>query len=138
LSAEETNVMLHYISLLSTFYLLKGTGDVAFRVADAMTKAYGTAVTSNLSAGESALLTPSKRQIVVCDINPEMLAVGRQRAPLILGARSDMVSIHCMLPCLLSILCVEDALHSTECADFVEFSLVMSVLFFNSIISFQN
>eukprot|EP00761_Pharyngomonas_kirbyi_P000433 gb/GECH01000433.1/.p1 GENE.gb/GECH01000433.1/~~gb/GECH01000433.1/.p1 ORF type:complete len:292 (+),score=76.32 gb/GECH01000433.1/:1-876(+) len=46
-----------------------GTGDIAFRIADALEKEYQKKTTNNQSS-----------KIVVCDINPSMLAVGKDRA----------------------------------------------------------
>lgn len=65
-----------------------GTGDVAFRVVEAMYKSYGndTMRSSGLSGVPDA-----DRQVVVCDINPDMLGVGRQRAPQMLPNKSDIV-----------------------------------------------
>jgi ubiquinone/menaquinone biosynthesis methyltransferase len=59
-----------------------GTGDISFRVAQQMFKFYGSDVTSICN---SPAADEGSRQIVVCDINPEMLAVGKSRAPQVLG-----------------------------------------------------
>ena len=67
-----------------------GTGDIAFRSVTAMAKAYGASF--DLSAlgsptcPSSCQVPESERQVVVCDINPEMLAVGASRATSVLGA----------------------------------------------------
>jgi 2-methoxy-6-polyprenyl-1,4-benzoquinol methylase len=61
-----------------------GTGDIAFRSAREMSKAFGASFElqqQQQKAGDSE----SDRQVVVCDINPEMLAVGASRAPSLLG-----------------------------------------------------
>ena len=64
-----------------------GTGDVAFRVVESMYKSYGEDSMRNCvrecSEGE--------RQVVVCDINPDMLGVGKQRAPQVLSSKSQIV-----------------------------------------------
>ena len=64
-----------------------GTGDVAFRSVTAMAKSYGAAF-DILQDGKRA---DGERQVVVCDINPEMLAVGASRAPSVLGDQSSSV-----------------------------------------------
>jgi len=57
-----------------------GTGDIAFRITQALFAAYDPATVLNAGPrGDGS--APQDRQVVVCDINPEMLAVGRQRAP---------------------------------------------------------
>jgi 2-methoxy-6-polyprenyl-1,4-benzoquinol methylase len=58
-----------------------GTGDVAFRSMNQMIKEYGSLERSNESDSGVIEGIPfdHNRQIVVCDINPEMLAVGRTR-----------------------------------------------------------
>jgi ubiquinone/menaquinone biosynthesis C-methylase UbiE len=48
-----------------------GTGDVAFRSLGQMAQHYGTFFNSS-----GADLPQADRQVVVCDINPEMLQVG--------------------------------------------------------------
>lgn len=55
-----------------------GTGDIAFRSALQISKAYNSKLHEMKNSGE--LDEPSKRPIIVCDINPEMLAVGKDRA----------------------------------------------------------
>ena len=64
-----------------------GTGDVAFRVVESMYKSYGTDVMRNCTHGGP----DGDRQVVVCDINPDMLGVGRHRAPQMLPNKSDIV-----------------------------------------------
>lgn len=66
-----------------------GTGDIAFRVIDALYAAYGHQAFQANSSSEGAL--DADKQVVVCDINPDMLAVGRQRAPTILHSKSEIV-----------------------------------------------
>eukprot|EP01038_Epipyxis_sp_PR26KG_P010214 gene10214-13742_t len=61
-----------------------GTGDVAFRSLKLLTKYYPN-ITSNL------MLAPSERQVVVCDINPDMLAVGQDRAPKQVGEKNSQM-----------------------------------------------
>lgn len=64
-----------------------GTGDVAFRVVESMYKSYGNDTMRNVSRGGP----DGERQVVVCDINPDMLAVGKMRAPQMVPNKSDMV-----------------------------------------------
>ena len=71
-----------------------GTGDIAFRIVDNLFAVYGhtTVINSSSSSSKSGLVPDQDRQVVVCDINPDMLAVGRQRAPIQLSSnRSDVV-----------------------------------------------
>ena len=70
-----------------------GTGDIAFRIVDNLFAVYGhTTVINSSSSSSSGALPDQDRQVVVCDINPDMLAVGRQRAPIQLSSnRSDVV-----------------------------------------------
>jgi 2-methoxy-6-polyprenyl-1,4-benzoquinol methylase len=92
-----------------------GTGDIAFRSMKAMADCYGSAfelrtdhmkfgegcyILNNTAEhqdqeesdmhhheGEDGIITrPHDKQVVVCDINPEMLAVGESRAQTVLGA----------------------------------------------------
>lgn len=65
-----------------------GTGDVAFRVVEAMYQSYGHEAIRNAS---NSGLQDAERQVVVCDINPDMLGVGKQRAPQMLPNKSDIV-----------------------------------------------
>lgn len=61
-----------------------GTGDIAFRIADELAKnpaAAGRSPTSSAAAAAAADEEPAR--IVVCDINPSMLAEGRARAELL-------------------------------------------------------
>ena len=68
-----------------------GTGDIAFRSIKEMANYYQQ--NTIFQDKNKPLLEDSNRQIVVCDINPEMLEVGRQRSPQILGANlSNLVS----------------------------------------------
>lgn len=72
-----------------------GTGDVAFRSLNAMGTAYGSsfdAVVRNMSSKND--VADGQRQVVVCDINPEMLAVGKSRAPVVLGAAKSSMVCH--------------------------------------------
>ena len=55
-----------------------GTGDIAFRSVSMMGKVFRPAIQAKLSAMEYD--NPANRPVVVCDINPEMLAVGKSRA----------------------------------------------------------
>lgn len=59
-----------------------GTGDISFRVAQQLFKYYGSDVNELCQQPNP---DEQSRQIVVCDINPEMLAVGKSRAPKVLG-----------------------------------------------------
>lgn len=66
-----------------------GTGDIAFRVINSFVEAYGEK-TDLLSKTNS--IPEDQRQVVVCDINPDMLSVGKQRAPGVLGdLKSNMI-----------------------------------------------
>ena len=56
-----------------------GTGDVAFRSLTQIMTSYGNTIRSN-DAALSSSVPMTDRPIVVCDINPEMLSVGKQRA----------------------------------------------------------
>lgn len=64
-----------------------GTGDVAFRVVETMYKSYGN------DAMRSCVkdCPDGERQVVICDINVDMLGVGRDRAPSVLPNKSDVV-----------------------------------------------
>lgn len=55
-----------------------GTGDIAFRSALEMNRLYGSKLQTAIQANQYDKV--EDRPIVVCDINPEMLAVGRSRA----------------------------------------------------------
>jgi ubiquinone/menaquinone biosynthesis C-methylase UbiE len=57
-----------------------GTGDVSFRSVNEMTKCFGKAASKAIHDEWTETLPQADRQIVVCDINPEMLAVGKDRA----------------------------------------------------------
>lgn len=65
-----------------------GTGDVAFRVVEAMYQSYGHEAIRNAA---NFGVPDAERQVVVCDINPDMLGVGKQRAPQMLPNKSDIV-----------------------------------------------
>jgi hypothetical protein len=62
-----------------------GTGDIAFRSAKLLASLYGTQIRENIANGEYTD-DLRKKPIIVCDINPEMLAVGRDRAPKQVGS----------------------------------------------------
>jgi ubiquinone/menaquinone biosynthesis methyltransferase len=68
-----------------------GTGDIAFRIVETLFSVYGHSTV--LKAGPAgAAVDDASKQVVVCDINPDMLAVGRQRAPIQLQSnKSDVV-----------------------------------------------
>lgn len=55
-----------------------GTGDIAFRAAKKIATSYRQQVTA--LPPNNNLTDIENKQIVICDINPEMLAVGRDRA----------------------------------------------------------
>ena len=57
-----------------------GTGDVAFRIADELAKAGGDSMSDLSSSAADAAADDEPARVVVCDINPAMLAEGRQRA----------------------------------------------------------
>ena len=77
-----------------------GTGDVAFRSLNQILTSYGNHA-RNLPLGEEA----TEKQVVVCDINPEMLAVGKQRATkLYRGDELNMVRT--ILQLLLCLYCI--------------------------------
>lgn len=66
-----------------------GTGDVAFRVVDALWDSFGA---HRFDIETSSKAAQGERQVVVCDINAEMLRVGADRAPKILGQdKSNLV-----------------------------------------------
>jgi len=69
-----------------------GTGDIAFRSVAAMAKAYGASFDLRVEAAGGKEAAQDERQVVVCDINPDMLAVGASRAADVLGTdRSHVV-----------------------------------------------
>lgn len=74
-------------------YVKIGTGDVAFRTLNALSSNYESELlTRNIRPLDTENVADSTRQVVVCDINPQMLAVGRDRADKILkGAQRNMV-----------------------------------------------
>jgi ubiquinone/menaquinone biosynthesis C-methylase UbiE len=55
-----------------------GTGDIAFRSILKMTESYKSTVQEKLSRNEWTSV--DNKPVIVCDINPEMLAVGNKRA----------------------------------------------------------
>lgn len=55
-----------------------GTGDIAFRSALKMAEVYKPTVNEKLRANEWNSI--DNKPIIICDINPEMLAVGKKRA----------------------------------------------------------
>lgn len=72
-----------------------GTGDIAFRSVKEMLKVFHGDGNKFLRNGED-----NCRQVVVCDINPEMLSVGKDRAPTVLGAaNSSMVKTEKLTIC---------------------------------------
>eukprot|EP01039_Chlorochromonas_danica_P004743 gene4743-5194_t len=65
-----------------------GTGDIAFRIAQTLASTkYASKLNDSLANG--AYDQVENRPIVVCDINPEMLAVGKERAIPMLGAKQS-------------------------------------------------
>ena len=66
-----------------------GTGDIAFRVVEQMTRAYKDEFSLLVDSPETSKLSPSDRQVVVCDINPDMLKVGTSRAPGAVGSKNS-------------------------------------------------
>ena len=66
-----------------------GTGDVAFRSLNQILSSYGNSARSLQQGAE-----PTEKQVVVCDINPDMLKVGKQRAEkLYRGEELNMVRL---------------------------------------------
>ena len=72
-----------------------GTGDVAFRMISELSKLYSVSELRSSMTIEKADAAPevirSPAPVVVCDINPEMLDVGRKRAPSMLKDKADLV-----------------------------------------------
>ena len=76
-----------------------GTGDIAFRSIKALEKAYGASFYILGEEGKNggkeesspASLPDAERQVVVCDINPEMLSVGAGRVQEAVGSLSHHV-----------------------------------------------
>eukprot|EP01041_Mallomonas_annulata_P008746 gene8746-18087_t len=66
-----------------------GTGDIAFRVVSELSSSYRPIISKYLSNAEFP--PESERPVVICDINPEMLAVGRKRAQSKIGINEKMV-----------------------------------------------
>jgi 2-methoxy-6-polyprenyl-1,4-benzoquinol methylase len=54
-----------------------GTGDIAFRTANIMSKCFHSTLSQKLQTDEYN--STLNRPIIVCDINPDMLAVGKTR-----------------------------------------------------------
>ena len=68
-----------------------GTGDIAFRSTDQIIDNFSSQLNNTIFTQPS--IPDADRQIVVCDINPDMLAVGRDRASKIYGTdKSKMVT----------------------------------------------
>lgn len=63
-----------------------GTGDIAFRSISTLAKVYRPIIQDKISANE--FVDVKNRPVVVCDINPEMLAVGKSRAVSQVGAEN--------------------------------------------------
>lgn len=63
-----------------------GTGDIAFRSVSTLAKVYRPIIQDKITANEFADV--KNRPVVVCDINPEMLAVGKSRAVSQIGAEN--------------------------------------------------
>lgn len=80
-----------------------GTGDVAFRSLNALSSIYQSVL---LDRGDDTV-DDVARQVVVCDINPQMLAVGRDRADKIFkGTERNLVlniDLKCMCVCSIHI-----------------------------------
>ena len=57
-----------------------GTGDISFRSLNQILSSYGNNSYKNLAEADLSTLPAEERQVVVCDINPDMLKVGKQRA----------------------------------------------------------
>lgn len=57
-----------------------GTGDIAFRSIKSLKQAYGGSSSFIRNSETGEIGSDEERQVVVCDINPEMLAVGASRA----------------------------------------------------------
>ena len=57
-----------------------GTGDIAFRVINDMNVNYSNLINKISEDSINNDINDINRQVVVCDINPEMLSVGRDRA----------------------------------------------------------
>jgi len=71
-----------------------GTGDVAFRVANEFITSYHPLITSYKSKIQEEKEnedSEKEKPVVVCDINPEMLNVGRKRVKSILGDNEALV-----------------------------------------------
>ena len=72
-----------------------GTGDIAFRVVQSLYDSFGDDILKSSIIDDSLTNDDHKfklnQQVIVCDINPSMLAVGQQRAQTILKDRSVSV-----------------------------------------------
>ena len=69
-----------------------GTGDIAFRSCEHLVEAAPQLLEKNVFQAPS--IPDHDRPIVVCDINPDMLAIGKDRAPKSLGpVNSKMVKV---------------------------------------------
>jgi len=69
-----------------------GTGDIAFRSAELISEAFSTHLEQHVYNKSSEKISQSERPVVVCDINPNMLAVGQDRAKSVIGRkRANMV-----------------------------------------------
>jgi ubiquinone/menaquinone biosynthesis C-methylase UbiE len=68
-----------------------GTGDIAFRSTVEISKHYNRRIEEMRKFSE--LSDESERPVVVFDINPEMLEVGKSRAAKLVGADTDLVII---------------------------------------------
>ena len=68
-----------------------GTGDIAFRMVDLMARVYKDEFSRLVDSPQISDKPPADRQIVVCDINPDMLKVGRSRAEGAVGMRNSKV-----------------------------------------------
>lgn len=75
-----------------------GTGDVAFRSLNQIVKSYGD---NARDLGKEAV-DDKERQIVVCDINPDMLKVGKQRAQKLYSDKD--LNLVCVILCVYSVL----------------------------------
>jgi len=63
-----------------------GTGDIAFRSIKEIVRSYGSSIERKTS-----IVPDAERQVVVCDINPEMLEVGKSRASAIGGPEDNQL-----------------------------------------------
>lgn len=78
-----------------------GTGDIAFRSVDHMVTAFESQLQQNVFSQPAK--DAKDRQIVVCDINADMLAVGADKAKKLLGTdKAKMVRVYSTLMLYLS------------------------------------